>query len=122
MSVHMRRQSDLLPARLCLLASVITAATVLKAAGFSAVLAAVIALVAGAGAVEIACRLTTPFPAPRIRVGVVVVILAYVTIVVQAVPYPPLTAVVVALGTAAGAAEIARRLTGMRYLPVRLTG
>jgi ABC-type uncharacterized transport system permease subunit len=104
---------------LCVLSSVIVVSGILMASGVTPTLATVVTLVASAGAVEVACRLTSPFHAPRIRACVVMVILMYV-VILHAVPYPPLTAVAIALGTTALATEVARRLTGLRYQMVRL--
>jgi hypothetical protein len=77
MTVHTRRWRDLLAARLCLLFGVFVVSVVLMADGFAPATAVAVTLVASAGAVEIACRLT-PICAPRDRAGVVLVVIAYV--------------------------------------------
>lgn len=76
-------------------------------------------LTAAIGSVEIGTQLTTPYPAPWIRVCVLVVILILV-IVLLGTGHPPLASVGVVLVAAAYSAKIAVRLTGQRPACPRL--
>jgi hypothetical protein len=103
-------------ARLCVLSGIAVLTGLLMASGLKPVPAVAVSLVASAGAVEIACRLTSPSRPWWIQTCVVLVILVYVVILREA--YPPWIAVAVGLGATAIATEIARRLTGQRYWPL----
>ncbi|MBT2235561.1 hypothetical protein [Nonomuraea sp. NEAU-A123] len=72
-----------------------------------------------AGCVEITWRLTAPDPAPRARIGVIVLVWV-VVVVLLGRGYSPLVVVPAVLGMAAVAAEVARRFAGMPYRVPRL--
>jgi hypothetical protein len=102
--------------RLCVLSGIASLTGLLMASGLKPVPAVAVSLMTSAGAVEIACRLTSPFRPWWIQTCVVLVILVYVVILRAA--YPPWIAVAIGLGATAIATEITRRLTGQRYWPL----
>jgi hypothetical protein len=112
--------SDVLKARLCVLAAVAGMAGALRISGYPLILGIAVSCLAAAGAVEIGCRLTTPLPAPGVRVCVVIIVLVFVLTLIH-LQYPWAIALGVVLGTALPATEIARRLTGQRYPFPRLS-
>ena len=91
-----------------------SAVSALLQAGVPPVEAVLIALLASAGGVEVGCRLTGPFPALRIRVVVVIVVVSAVLGAVTA-GFPPFASVGLVVLAAACAVEIGRRLTGVPY-------
>ncbi len=119
MSVPAKRLPEWLAVRLCVLTGVIVLSATLMASGLEPVFAVAITLIASAGAVEIACRLTSPVGSLRIRACVVLVIFVYV-LILHAASYPPVLASAIALSSAAIAAQIAGRLTEARHKPFRL--
>lgn len=64
--------------------------------------------------VLVGCQLTAPFPAPGVRVPIVVLIVVFVVTLI-CLRQPWTVAVGTVLGAAIPAAEIARRLTGHSY-------
>jgi hypothetical protein len=111
--------SSLLPAHVAVLSAMIRVLTVLRVLGLDLVRAATIAVAGTAGAVEIGCRPTDPYPAPKTRVTVLVIILV---ILVQLVGlgYPPIPKLATVLCAFSVAAEIARLLTGRPYPQLKL--
>lgn len=86
----------------------------LLALGLDPARSVVFALISTAGGVEVACRLTAPVPALKIRIRVLVVILVVMTYLLG-VGHPPLLTLSVVLCTAWVLTLIAKRLTGTPY-------
>lgn len=106
-------------ARISVLATVTAMVGVLLILGYPPFLAAAAACLTTAGAVEVGCRLTTPFPSLKVRAfAVLVVVVLVITLI--CLGYPWALAVGGTLGTAVLATEIARRVTGQGYRLPRL--
>lgn len=123
MLYHLRQHRPSWPSlkeRLAVLAIAFTAASTLLGLGLSPVTAAWTTLAAVTGAVEVSCRLTDPFPAPKTRIAVVVVILVFV-IRLLAAGFSPAPTLLAVLGGAVILTEVARRLTGAPYRLPRLS-
>ncbi|WP_066361857.1 hypothetical protein [Herbidospora mongoliensis] len=89
------------------------------ALGFTEPTTAAITAVTMAGGVEIAGRLTLPQLAPLVRILVIVLICVIVVVLLHR-GYGPVLAVLIAVGTAGVAGEIARRFAGINYRLPRL--
>lgn len=100
-----------LRARVVVLGAIGAAACALLLTGCDPQTVTAATMTAAIGSVEIGTRLTTPYPAPWIRVCVLVVILILV-IVLLSTGHPPLTSVAAVLVAAGFSAKIAVRLTG----------
>jgi hypothetical protein len=105
-----------LSARLAVLTAAAGMASALLALDLNLVVAITSTLVSTAGGVEVGCRLTAPYPAPKVRIGVLVIILVFV-VSLLAVGYHPAVCIGTVLAAGWCAAAIARRVTGA---PLRL--
>lgn len=110
-----------LRARVAALGAIGATACALLLAGCEPQAATAATLAAATGSVAIGTQLTTPYPAPWIRISVLVVILILV-IVLLGTGHPPVVSVGVVLVATGYAAEIAVRLTGLRPAATRLPG
>lgn len=107
-------------ARLVVVAVILAATVACLVTGADPRSAVVTTLVACAGAVPIARRLTSPFDAPVVQVTVVVVVLVFVAAGV-CLGYPALECLAAVLGVLCTATEVARRTTDHgRVVAVRL--
>jgi hypothetical protein len=102
-----------LRARVAVLGAIGATACVLLLTGCAPQTVTAVTLTAAIGSVEIGARLTTPYPAPWIRVSVLVVILILVIVLLDT-GHSPLTSVGVVLVAAGYSANIAVRLTGLQ--------
>jgi hypothetical protein len=118
-SVSVPSPHAVLRVRVAVLGAIAAAASALLLAGCDPQTVAAVTLAAATGSVEVGARLTTPYPAPWIRVSVLVVILILV-IVLLGTGHPPLASVGVVLVTAGYSAKIAVRLAGRRPADPRL--